>query len=72
MALLINSKPKRIVELGSEKGTSLLTFAQAIKDLNLECELIGIDTWESDLNTGPYEGDKIHKGVQNILNQLFT
>jgi hypothetical protein len=57
MALLINTKPKRIVELGTEKGTSLFTFAQAIKDLNLECELIGIESWEGDLNTGPYEGD---------------
>ncbi len=69
--LVANTNPQQIVELGTEKGTSLFTFEQAIKDLNLECKLIGIDTQEGDLNTGPYEGDKIYEGVQRILTLHF-
>ncbi|NLZ24723.1 glycosyltransferase [Candidatus Dojkabacteria bacterium] len=59
--LVANIKPKVIVELGTHKGNSLFSFAQAIKDLNLKTELHAIDTWEGDEHAGYYKEDVYEK-----------
>lgn len=70
--LIAFTQPKRIVELGTHKGTSLFAFAQAIKDFNIPCELVGIDSWEGDLNTGSYEGDKTLARVKQIQEEYYA
>ena len=50
--------PEVIVELGSHYGCSAFTFAQAIKDYNLDSKLYAIDTWAGDDYTrNDYEND---------------
>lgn len=55
--LVINTKPSLIVELGTYKGNSLFSMAQAVKDMGLDTTLYAIDTWEGDEHSGWYEGD---------------
>lgn len=43
--LIREIKPSLIIEVGSWKGASAITMAQKIKELNLECEILCIDTW---------------------------
>jgi predicted O-methyltransferase YrrM len=70
--LIRNYNPKIIVELGTFKGTSFFSFAQALKDKNdSECMLVGIDSWEGDLNTGKYEGDKMFNEVSSIAQKFY-
>ncbi len=71
--LIRNSDPKLVVELGTFKGTSLFTFAQALKDKNdVICKIVGIDSWEGDLNTGKYEGDKMYDFVKEIARNYYA
>lgn len=51
---IINTEPKIIVELGTQRGTSLFSMAQAVKDGHLSTQLNAIDTWKGDKHTGPY------------------
>jgi len=55
--LVANTKPKLIVELGTYKGNSLFSFAQSIKDNNLNTTLHAVDTWEGDEHSGFYGKD---------------
>jgi len=55
--LVVNTKPQLIVELGTHKGNSLFSFAQAIKDFDLKTELHAVDTWEGDEHAGFYKKD---------------
>jgi len=68
--LVSNIKPKIIVELGTQKGNSLFSFAQAIKDNKLDTELHGIDSWEGDEHTGHYTDD-VYKSFLNISNRYY-
>jgi len=68
--LVANTKPKIIVELGTHKGNSLFSFAQAIKDLKLETELHGVDTWEGDKHTGFY-GEEVYKKFLDIKDKYY-
>lgn len=53
--LVRNVSLRRIVELGTEKGTSFFSFCQGVKDGGLDIELNAIDTWKGDQHTGPYD-----------------
>jgi glycosyltransferase involved in cell wall biosynthesis len=63
--LVANIKPEFIVELGTHKGNSLFSFAQAIKDFNLKTELHAVDTWKGDEHTG-YYGEEIYETFSEI------
>ena len=65
-----NFKPKRIVELGTHKGTSFFSFCQAVKDEGLDSELNAIDTWKGDEHAGLY-GEEIFDGVMDIKNSYY-
>ncbi len=52
--LLELSRPKSIVELGVFRGDSLAAFSQAASELEIECSILGADTWGGDLTTGEY------------------
>ena len=68
--LVRNVKPKVIVELGTHKGNSLFSMAQAIKDGKLKIELHGVDTWEGDPQAGYYAED-IYNEFLKISKQYY-
>lgn len=68
--LVANIKPNLIVELGTHKGNSLFSFAQAVKDLNLGTELHAIDTWEGDKQAG-YYGEEIYNKFLKIKDKYY-
>jgi len=68
--LLQNLKPSTVVELGTARGTSLFSFAQAVKDGNLKTEIYGVDTWEGDQHAGAY-GSKVFGMVSAIRSNLY-
>lgn len=65
--LVRNLQPKKLVELGTFKGTSFYSFAQAAKDANLDTELFAVDTWEGDPQAGLLYGDKTYHFVIDNL-----
>lgn len=69
--LLCNFKPKRIVELGTFYGTSLWSFAQAIKDYDLDTEVFGVDTWKGEAHSGFY-GEEVFETVNNIKSEFYS
>jgi hypothetical protein len=68
--LIANTKPKVVVELGTHKGNSLFSFAQAIKDLNLKTELHAVDTWEGDEHAGFY-GEEVYETFLEIKDKYY-
>ena len=64
-------RPRRIVELGSHYGCSLFAFAQAIKDANLDGEMIAVDTWKGDVHSGFY-GEEVFSLVGRTLAARFS
>ena len=68
--LVVNLKPKVIVELGTHYGTSLWSFSQAVKDQNLDTELFAVDTWQGEKHAGFY-GEEVFETVNEIKNQFY-
>lgn len=69
--LVRNTEPKVIVELGSYKGTSLFSFAQAALDGALATKIYAIDTWEGDEHAGEY-GEEIYEEVVSIYKTHYA
>ncbi len=65
-----NFKPKTIVELGTHKGTSLWSFAQAAKDGAVNTEIFAVDTWQGEEHAGFY-GEEIFEGVKKIKEKFY-
>lgn len=68
--LVSNIKPKIVVELGTHKGNSLFSFAQAIKDNKLDTKLHGVDTWEGDSQAG-YYSNEVYKKFKKISQKYY-
>ncbi len=68
--LVRNFRPKRIVELGTYRGTSLFSFLQAEKDGGGVADVSGVDTWEGDKHTG-YYSDVLYKNVRRIVDKYY-
>ncbi len=68
--LISNLKPNTIVELGTHKGTSLFSFAQSVKDFNLDTEIYAIDSWKGDQHSGFY-GDEVYDHVVSIVRKNY-
>lgn len=68
--LVRHLRPGLIVELGTYWGTSFYTFCQAVKDSNLSCQCIAVDTWAGDDHTGAYS-DEVYDTVRKIKNQYY-
>jgi hypothetical protein len=66
--LIRNIKPKVIVELGTERGTSFLSMSQAVKDDKLKTKLYAIDTWEGDVHTGYYNNSVYKNFIKYKIN----
>ncbi|KUK77790.1 MAG: hypothetical protein XD93_0081 [candidate division WS6 bacterium 34_10] len=68
--LVTNYKPKTIVELGTYKGYSFFSFAQAVKDHKLDTQLHCIDTWQGDKHAGFYD-EGLYKGFIHIYKKYY-
>ena len=64
-------KPKRVVELGTHNGFSLLAFCQAISKLKIESKCFAIDSWEGDAHTGSYSSDVL-TDLRDIHDQKYS
>lgn len=65
--------PKLIVELGTHYGCSFFSFAQSVKDNNLDCKLVAVDTWQGDEHAGFYNNkvyDMVNKTVKSYFSNL--
>lgn len=69
--LIRNFRPRKIVELGTYRGTSLFSFCQAVKDGKLDTEIFAIDTWEGDKHTSFY-GESVFQEVLNLKNRYYS
>lgn len=56
-------KPRLVVELGVDFGTSLMAFCQGVEETGIECQIYGIDLW----NTG-----ERHKRAYPHVTQYVT
>jgi hypothetical protein len=63
-------KPKRIVELGTHYGCSFFTFLQASKDLDIQSEIIAIDTWKGEEHSGAY-GEEVLELVRLTVETYY-
>ena len=68
--LVRNTKPKRIVELGTHFGHSFFAFCQAVKDEGLKTELAAVDTWKGDKHSGFYD-ESVYNTVKKIKNTVY-
>ena len=68
--LIANTKPDIVVELGTHRGNSLFSMAQAIKDFNLNTKLHGVDTWEGDKHAGYYE-ERVYKKFLEVKEKYY-
>ncbi|WRX85997.1 class I SAM-dependent methyltransferase [Escherichia coli] len=63
-------RPEILVELGVFRGDSLSTFSQASRDLNIKCEITGVDSWGGDNTTGAY-GEEVYSEVKDYFSSSF-
>lgn len=68
--LILNLKPKLVVELGTHLGCSLFSFGQAVKDSKSETTLDGIDTWLGDQHTSLYD-EVIFSRINEIKRKCY-
>jgi GT2 family glycosyltransferase len=69
--LVEHLRPTSIVELGVHTGLSYSAFCQAVKELQIECRCIGIDTFEGDPHAGVY-GPEILQGLKDYHDPLYS
>jgi len=68
--LVVNTRPKVIVELGTYKGNSLFAMAQAVKDFGLKTKLHAVDTWQGDRHAGFY-GEDIYNTFSQVKESYY-
>lgn len=64
--LVANYHPRLIVELGVHTGNSLMAFAQGVKNVGYEAEVVGVDHWIGDQHAGIFDSDV----YDNLVNDL--
>lgn len=58
-------RPRRIVELGTHFGFSFFAFAEAVRRLGLDSEVLALDTWAGDDQAGFY-GENVYESVRSV------
>ena len=64
--LIAQTKPKSILELGVDRGESLLAMSDAAQKFCTDCSITGIDSWQGDPHTGT---STIHV-YESVLNDI--
>ncbi|GIK84405.1 MAG: hypothetical protein BroJett025_10270 [Patescibacteria group bacterium] len=64
-------EPKIIVELGTHKGTSFLSFCNSVRNNTLSTKLYAIDTWQGDSQTGLYVSEVLEK-LKKIIKKHYS
>jgi hypothetical protein len=64
------ARPGTVVELGTHNGFSLFSFAEAVRDLGLDTQVIGVDIWTGDDHSGFY-GEEVFASVNQIVAQDY-
>ena len=67
---MVYKNPGTLVELGSHYGSSLFSFAQAVKDHKLNTALFAVDTWEGDDYTRKYD-ESVYESFKRIKNCCY-
>jgi len=68
--IIRNLKPRKVVELGTYKGTSFFSFCQAAKDEGLDTEIVAIDCWKGDIHSEFYS-EEIYKDFKKNLDRYY-
>jgi len=63
-------RPRRVVELGTHYGFSFFTFAEAIRRLGLDAEIVALDTWAGDDQAGFY-GEDVFESVRTVAESEY-
>lgn len=71
-ALVEETRPSLIVELGTWRGTSMFAMLQGIKNKQLKTQFHAVDTWEGDKHAGYYEGDKFLEAINKIIQKHYS
>lgn len=58
-------RPRRILELGTHFGFSFFAFAEAVRRFDLDSEVLAIDTWAGDDQSGFY-GEDVYESVRSV------
>ncbi len=53
--LVAATKPRRLVELGTQAGMSYFAFCQSVQEHDLDTMCYAVDTWEGEQHTGAYD-----------------
>lgn len=80
-SLVVASRPRILVELGTHSGTSYLAFCQAIAQHNIDTKCFAVDTWKGDEHSFFYDEsvfrnlslyhDKKYSGFSRLLRMTF-
>ncbi len=68
--VVLEARPRTLVELGSHHGTSYLAFCQAVVQSGLATRCFAVDTWRGDEHAGFY-GDEVYDGLRAINDAQF-
>ncbi len=61
------ARPRTFVELGVHHGASFVAGCEAASRYSMEARCFGVDTWQGDDHTGPYESDRIFESVSGYI-----
>ena len=63
-------RPRMLVELGTDKGTSYAGFCQAVESLHLDTNCFAVDTWKGDQHAGYYD-ESVFSVVSSLNDQRY-
>jgi glycosyltransferase involved in cell wall biosynthesis len=64
------AKPRILVELGTHNGVSYSAFCEAVLRNRLETRCYAVDTWLSDVQTGPY-GENVYPDLRRFHDDRY-
>ena len=69
--LVAATKPKRLVELGTQSGMSYFAFCQSVQENDLDTICYAVDTWEGEEHTGKYD-ESVWEMVSSVNRLNYT